>query len=251
MSCDTKLNPDPVPGDYTKALELFSSNAGHFMMLLIGHLWLFCSYSSEEIFVYLCWVWPLFKMGVGGWHHANFWETLASPQGVSGRAGLDIQFFSIRFIDIFFSISIILIRFSIIVVSSLFEWRLEGRRLEKSVWHSSLESVVRDKYFARFVLSVCICPSPYPPKGKAHAEALLSAAFRASRSISWVSILKKCQFRIAVRIESSPSFRSLKEYMRLYFKLFFLSFFSGTFLCWCRPGSWPLLWPWETRWCSS
>ena len=65
------------------------------------------------------------------------------------------------------------------VVSSLFEWRLEGRRLEKNVWHSSLESVVRDKYFACFVLSVCICPSPHPPKGKAHAEAPLSAAFRA------------------------------------------------------------------------
>ena len=29
------------------------------------------------------------------------------------RAGLDIQFFSIRFIDIFFSISILSIRFSI------------------------------------------------------------------------------------------------------------------------------------------
>ena len=116
---------------------------------------------------------------------------------------------------------------------------------------------MRDKYFARFVLSVCTCPSPHPPKGKAHAEAPLSAAFCASRSrktnnnynkmcficmpicisvfrrnftcfslmiqgirprrsvprieialgicISWVSILKKCQFRIAVRIESSPT----------------------------------------------
>ena len=32
------------------------------------------------------WVYPLFKMGVGGWHHANFWETLASPQVVSGAS---------------------------------------------------------------------------------------------------------------------------------------------------------------------
>ena len=124
---------------------------------------------------------------------------------------------------------------------------------------------MRDTYFAHFVLSVCICPSPHPPKGKAHAEAPLSAAFRASRGktnnnyyiqqrhvsficmficisvfrhnftcfslmiqgirprrsvprieialgicISWVSILKKCQFSIAVGIESSSSMIHVK-----------------------------------------
>ena len=127
--------------------------------------------------------------------------------GVHSRAGLDIPF---RFdsLTYFFSISI---RFSILVlVSRLFEWWLEGRRLEKNVWHSSLGSVVRDSISRVLYCQYASVPHPTLPKESLtpkHRFRRLSVLRGAEKRITTTTT---CEFYLHVYLYFcvSPQFHS-------------------------------------------
>ena len=101
------------------------------------------------------------------WNSINdLWNSINAYFRALRLASLTSDFFRFDSLTYFFRFRLFRFDSRFLTMRDIVHWK---------VW-------LRDKYLARFVLSVCICPSPHHPKGKAHAEAPLSAAFRPSRS---------------------------------------------------------------------